>query len=116
MTDLLIKQIQFLRDKWSLDTDKQAYSDLEKRTKEVMLKLEVIKMDGIKFLIEELESSIKEMVMLLAWEDGEMTDIERKIVIAKRKVYIHFYSLFIEPEKVLKNITAQVQAELENKV
>jgi hypothetical protein len=116
MTDILIKQIQFLRDKWSLDEDKKAYFDLEKRAKEAMFKAEVIKMDCIKPLIEELENSIKEMVTLLAWEDGKLTDIERKVLVAKRDTYIHFYSLFTEPEKVLKSITAQVQAELENKI
>lgn len=109
--DDLEQKIQLLREQYTFDRDKERALLLLKQVREMRVRKDLKNLDGIKILLVELEKQIKERTTLLAW-DREMTEEQRKLMFARRDDYIWFVSFFEDPEKVIENITKQVESEL----
>lgn len=111
MASELETKIQKLRTLYSFDQDKKMTLEWETKVREMMVRAEASKLDGVKDLIAELEKMIRDISSLLAW-DNEMTQEQRNTAFVKRECYLWLFSFFNDPEKVIKNITAAVEEEL----
>lgn len=96
-----------LRKKYSKSSQRMI-DDWEKNEKVASIKVDLLKHDGVKLLLEELSKKIVEISYTLAFEK-EMTQEKRMELFVERECYEWLLGFFDNAESTLKNIRLQVE-------
>jgi len=102
-----------LREKWTLEPDKEMALDWEKYLLEIARNKELLEVEPIKNLLKGLLETINEISFLLAFDEESLDEKKRRTLFERRASYIFILEFFTGNDEILKSIEANINKEFE---